>query len=251
MRAPSWIRRAPARFIDLIYPRTCEVANVPLDTTGPFEHFSNFVRSRLVFIADPICDRCGKPLPGLGRQPACEDCLGFRNPRLRRARSAVLLNDASRHLVVRLKYERQRWIAPDIARGLLSSDGVRAMLRNAVVVPIPLAPVRLRERGFNQALLIARVLPGLAPELGIEVREALTRIRETPAQAYAARTRRNRMQNVRNAFAAIPDIGTILNGKRVVLLDDVHTTGATFEAAATALHRVGISPVDAVAFAHG
>ncbi len=243
--------RVAHRFADLIYPRTCEVANLPLDDTSPFRNFSSFVRTRLAFISEPICDRCGKPLPGLNTSATCEDCLAYHNPHVRHARSAVLLNDASRHFVVRLKYEKQRWIAPDIARALLANSHVRNLLRNATVVPIPLARIRLRERGFNQSTLIARALPGLAPDLGLTVIEALDRIRETPAQAYSARTRQNRMKNVRHAFAVPPDMIPSVRRQRIVLLDDVQTTGATFEAAASALHRAGATPIDAVAFAHG
>lgn len=239
------------RFLDLVYPRTCEIANTPIEATSPFENFSSFVYSRLVYIDEPACERCGKPLPGLEVRATCEDCLEVSRSHLHRARSAVLLNDVSRHLVVRLKYEKQRWIAPDIARAILLNPVVCNLLLGARVVPIPLAPVRLRERGFNQSLLIARALHRLAPEAGIEIVEALVRTRETPAQAYAARTRRNRMRNVRNAFAVPPRMVSRVHRSRLVLIDDVQTTGATFEAAATALHRAGAQTIDAIAFAHG
>jgi len=112
---------------------------------------------------------------------------------------------------------------------------------NLIVVPIPLFPAKERERGFNQAALLAR-------ELGYPIDEsAIRRTRETPPQARA-RSRRERILQIRGAFEAT---GKNLKGKDILLVDDVATTGATLLEAARILKRAGAGKIYAAVFAHG
>jgi ComF family protein len=110
------------------------------------------------------------------------------------------------------------------------------------VVPMPLSPERLRQRGFNQAFLIAR---GLAPQLVNNT--LLLRIQDTPAQSSLPR--RERLANVEHAFAIEPLQRHRLKGKRIVLVDDVMTSGASINAAALALKQAGAQHVTALVFA--
>ena len=111
-----------------------------------------------------------------------------------------------------------------------------------LVLPMPLAPLRLRERGFNQALVLARQL---APEKTDAT--LLLRLRETPAQSNL--TRAERLQNLAGAFAVEPMRVDELTGRRVVLVDDVMTSGASIFSAARVLLTAGAASVSAIVFA--
>jgi len=150
------------------------------------------------------------------------------------------LNDEAREIVHHLKYGGYRRLAS------LTADAIvhhAPRPRGGVLVPIPLAPRRLRERGYNQAALIARAL---SRTWDLPVREELlTRRREGGSQT--ALTPEQRLANVAGAFAAAPAGGGVVGG--VIIVDDVLTTGATLTAAAAALVAAGWSHVGAVTFA--
>jgi ComF family protein len=142
-------------------------------------------------------------------------------------------------LVQRFKYAGDlavgHWLSLELARR------ARAACRPDVLVPVPLTSARLRERGFNQAAQIARVV---ARELRIPASlRALERIRDAPSQS--ALGRRARRGNLRDAFACRGK----LEGRHIVLVDDVVTTGATAQAVSRVLERAGASRVDVWAIA--
>jgi ComF family protein len=113
------------------------------------------------------------------------------------------------------------------------------------IVPIPLHPTRMRERGFNQAIVLAQAL---AKRLGLPIRKDLL-IRHRPTEPQAGLSRAERLANVREAFRLHPDPWVRL--KRILLVDDVYTTGATAEACARLLKQAGASTVTAAAIARG
>lgn len=117
-----------------------------------------------------------------------------------------------------------------------SEVALRLLTNDPVVVPIPASVRRALTRGFDQAVLLAEAFPDV-------VVDGLTRMRETPPQASLDRARR--LTNLAGVFRANPH----LSGRRVLLIDDVLTTGATFRAAATALKRAGVEQVDGLALA--
>lgn len=127
---------------------------------------------------------------------------------------------------------------------MLSTPGVSAALAKAdFTLPLPLAPERLAERGYNQALLLARALTphGVHSDL-------LARIRHTPP--LRAMTREQRLKSLRGAFAINPQKSSLtLRGRRVVLIDDVMTTGATLGAAANTLRAAGVAHITALVVA--
>ncbi|PWE16804.1 ComF family protein [Marinicauda salina] len=168
----------------------------------------------------------------------CGACAA-RPPRVSRARSALVYDAASRALALQLKHAGRtdglaafgRWMAR--AGGDLLADA-------DALVPVPLHRRRLRARRFNQSLLLARAVSRVT---GLPVdAHALARVKPTPSQG--GRSAKARMRNVSGAFAA-RDPGRV-RGARLVLIDDVYTTGATLEACARALARGGAADVMAI-----
>ena len=143
-------------------------------------------------------------------------------------------------LIARLKFQQDVGLAAPLARLLLQAPRVAELLAQADwVLPMPLAPQRLAERGYNPALLLARAL----------ARERcqgawLLRTRDTPPQRGLSRA--ERLRNVRGAFALEPHHLGVLHGRRVVLVDDVMTTGASLNEAARAL-RAAAAPAHVAA----
>ena len=129
--------------------------------------------------------------------------------------------------------------ASALATLLRSTPWVEPALESAdLLLPMPLSAQRLQERGFNQAQLLARALSPTKIDSGL-----LLRIRDTVHQTGLDRAMR--MRNLRGAFAVEPLRADVLRGKRVVLVDDVMTSGATLREAAAALRRAGAARVDA------
>ena len=145
--------------------------------------------------------------------------------------------------VARLKFTGDSASAADLAHVMHHAPGVEPALEWAdAVLPMPLSRERLRERGFNQALELAR---HLSP--GKTIRDALLRIRHTPTQASLPRA--ERLGNLIGTMVVHPAHANALHRRRVVLIDDVMTTGSSLQTAALALRQVGVQHITAVVFA--
>jgi ComF family protein len=156
----------------------------------------------------------------------------------RSARSAVAARDPVLEVIHRYKYGRALWFEPFLAELLIQAAGPALSGQNSdMIVPVPLYPARRREREFNQAERLADRL-GAATQRRVNKR-LLRRVAPTRTQTLLSRP--ERLANVRNAFAM--RAGQRLNGERIVLVDDVFTTGATTNACAKVLRAAGAGEV--------
>jgi competence protein ComFC len=187
---------------------------------------------------EPLCDICGNPIDA-GRS-LCRDCRTDR-PQFQALRSWSVFEGPVRNVLHRLKYRRDLALGDALAPQL--ADFVNVLDWNVeIIVPVPLGDGRLRERGYNQAALIARPL---ALRLGLAYDHlAVSRIRETCSQVGL--TRQQRQENVRSAFAARP---ARVRDRRILLVDDVATTGSTLSSCAGALRASGARDVFALTVA--
>jgi len=178
------------------------------------------------------CPVCALPAPP---GSVCGDCLA-RPPPFRAAVAAFVYAFPVDRLVHALKYGGQLALAEPLALALIGAIDRRARPPPDAVVALPLSPARQRERGFNQASEIAR---RVARAFGRPLVPGLARARDSPPQAALAWA--DRARNVRGAFLANP----LLAGRRVAIVDDVMTTGATLATAARAARRAGALDVEA------
>jgi ComF family protein len=219
--------------IDLVFPPHT------LDRSGLAQSIglSAEAWTRVSFIGEPVCDGCGAPFE-YETGERCAACLA--RPRaFDRARAAVLYDDASRDLILQFKHADRTDLA-----GLFAGWIGRAaedLLRDAeVIAPVPLHRSRLLTRRFNQAAEIAR--PLARRHRVAYLPDVLARAKRTESQAGKSGAARRR--NVAGAFSTPEGQRRRIDGRRVLLVDDVLTTGATAEACARALKAAGASAVD-------
>jgi ComF family protein len=225
VRTATSLRRIGTSLVDLLFPLRC----LGCDREGSL--LCPSCADALPRIRQPICQRCGVSVQAGMLCPAC-----LSQPMsIDGIRSVLLYGGIARQAIHELKYRQLKAVA--VPLGKLLADFLRTYpLPADVLVPVPLHPKRLRERGYNQAALLARELGRLA---GLPVEEGwLLRQRDTLTQATAASAAQRR-SNVRDAFSCSRE----LDGERVLLIDDVSTTGATLDACASALKASGAGSV--------
>ncbi len=195
-------------------------------------------RARIRRLEEPLCRRCGRELPSVREECGCARRLAS----LARLRSAAAYEGPLEVAVQRFKYAGWRRLAAPLAQ-LMAERVVVEGLAARWIVAVPLHPARQRQRGFNQAELLARELRRRLT-IAAQPPGALERIRATPPQV--GRDRLRRLDNVRGAFRWR---GHGLSGEPILLVDDVATTGATLDACANALRAAGSGPVMGISVA--
>jgi len=200
--------------------------------------------SGLAFIAAPHCACCGLPFAfEVAPDALCGDCV--RNePTFGRARAALRYDDASRPLVLAFKHGDGIHAAGALGRWMTQAAG--ELLRDAeLLVPVPLHRWRLFRRRYNQAALLAQAVGRLSGRQVLT--DGLVRRRRTPSQGGLSRS--GRIANIRGAFAVGRHRAGDLRGRKLLLVDDVMTTGATVSECARVLRRAGAVEVDVVTLA--
>jgi ComF family protein len=226
--------------LDVALPTLCVACREPVAGDGVCAE----CWARLSFIAQPYCPRLGIPFvydpgPGLLSMEAIAN-----PPAYQRARAAVRYDDVARTLVHALKYQDRTDLAPAMGRWMARAGG--ELLDEAdALVPVPLHWRRAWRRRYNQSGALARVIER---QSGVKVAsEALRRVR--PTQQQIGLSRSQRASNVQGAFKVAADRQSEIQGRRVVLIDDVLTSGATVDACARALLRAKAARVDVLVFA--
>jgi ComF family protein len=197
--------------------------------------------AQLTFIQSPLCACCGNPFAaGVTGDMSCGACLR-EPPDFTSARAALKYDDASAKMILRLKYADGTILAPLFANWLQQA-GAKLIEDSDLIVPVPLHRWRLLKRRYNQAGLLAQKLSQLA-NLPHEP-FALQRTKATPPQGHKSKAAR--LDNMQGAFAALPNK---VNGKHILLIDDVLTSGATVNACARALYKGGAVKVHVLTIA--
>jgi ComF family protein len=239
-RAADTVRAVLRTALDLALPPLCPACREPVEGRA----LCPACWSKLSFITRPYCERLGIPFvydpgPGILSMEAIAD-----PPAYQRARAAVRFDEISRALVHALKYSDRLDLAPMMGRWV--SHAGRELLAEAdALVPVPLHWRRLWARRFNQSAMLAAAI---SAESGVPVATGvLMRVKPTAQQVGLSRT--ERAANVQGAFRVPPEARGAVAGRRLVLVDDVLTSGATVEGCARALLRAGAANVDVLIFA--
>ncbi len=240
-QATGGLRRGAGVVLDMLLPPQCLNCRAPVDRQG---ELCAECWQAIGFLAEPCCESCGYPFAyDEGVDVVCAACLAS-PPVYDRARAVMAYNDASRHLVLSFKHGDRLEGAPSYGRWL-ERVGRHLLDEADLIAPVPLHRWRLLKRRYNQAALMAQAL---ARRSGLPaVNDLLRRTRPTPSQG--GRSPAQRRANVRGAFEVRRGYRARLAGRRVLLIDDVMTTGATVNAIATVLRRHGVRGVDVLTLA--
>lgn len=230
------------RFVaDTLFPGRCLACGIEIDAQG---RLCGSCWRDVTFIDGPACARCGLPFDvDMGDAALCAGCMA-RPPAYDTARAVCRYDVGSRRLILSFKHGDRLDAAGPLARWMVRS--VAPVLPDLdVVAPVPLHRWRLWRRRYNQAAEMARAI---GSETGLAYAgDLLERVRATPSQGGLTRAERDR--NVRAAFRVKPVWRDGLRGCRVLLVDDVLTTGATVNACARMLRRAGAAAVHVVTVA--
>jgi len=196
------------------------------------------------FITAPQCACCGLPFEfDVAIGMICGACAD-RAPFFDRARSVLVYDDASRQIVLRFKHADQTDLAPIMA-GWMQSSAAKLINNCDLLVPVPLHWTRLFKRRYNQSAMLALTLAKIS---GRPVKpDVLVRKKRTPSQGHLSSHQRRK--NVQGAFFVTSKLKPMIKGQRILLIDDVYTTGATVDACAKTLLGAGARGVDVLTFA--
>jgi ComF family protein len=237
--SPAWFKRLGLNVLEFFLPRLCLFCGAAVGESAPTAICPE-CESAIEWVASPLCTCCGVvfPAPG-GGDRLCGDCQADPPP-FARARAAALYEGPVATAVKRLKFNRRLAYLP-VLQSWLASPPCRELLEEAdLIVPVPLHPKRLKQRGFNQAWLLAQAFPelNLARELLIRVRHTVPQVQLNPKE---------RRDNVTGAFAVAEPARA--KGQNVLLVDDLFTTGATARECARVLRRAGAARVEVLTVA--
>ena len=221
--------------IKLLYPDRCPIC----------QEISNGIccecKKKISYVEEPCCFRCGKPLAEEETE-YCLDCRQYRHV-FEQGKSLFLYQDSVRESIHRIKYQNKREYLDTYAREIAEKMGRDIRKWNAdILIPIPMDRKKMRQRGYNQAEILAEKL---SVYLRLPVgRDVLKKVRRTCDQKEL--THQQRRSNLKNAFAVnecVLDSEDCIPWKRVLLIDDVYTTGSTIDAASDVLKRYGAEEI--------
>ena len=228
-------------FLEIIFPSHCLACEKIVNRDGLF---CSECWPKLQFICEPKCQICAYPFEFQGLSLLCAKCLTKR-PSFDKAVVLFRYNHILRKIISSLKYRDQTFLAKKFARLLF--DKAKSEIADCdLMIAVPLHVKRLRKRKFNQAILLAKNLLKFAPDKNF-ITDFLVRIKDTKPQVELKK--KERENNLKNAFAVNAKYLKEVRGKKILLIDDVTTTGATFENCAKILKKHGAKKVVVLAIA--
>jgi ComF family protein len=233
-----WLAIGGRLGLDLLLPPTCLTCPGPVQAPGQL-CISCFAKTN--FVTDPCCVRCSVPFASAGqggRDMTCPNCREL-PPAWRQARAALRYDDQARRIILPFKYNDRVEVARALA-GHMRRAGSALLESAELIVPVPLHRSRLRTRRYNQSALLAHALARLSQRP--MALDALLRTRAT--ESLQNKSCRERAREVENAFAVRIGRERLVFGRRILLIDDVLTSGATANACARALLAGGAAQVD-------
>ena len=233
------------KMLDFILPPRCIVTGEVVERQGAL---SAMAWGDLNFIAAPQCLRCGLPFDFVEetaiQESVCGGCMKH-PPNYNQARSALVYDDASRGIILGFKHGDQTHAVPSFIPWLERAAGQEMLDQADFLMPVPLHRWRLMRRRFNQSALLVKYL---SKESNIPfLLNGLERVRSTPVQGHLRM--KERKKNVKNAFAVPEAVIPQIRHKRIILVDDVFTTGATAQECTKALLKNGAGTVDVLTLA--
>lgn len=233
------------RVLDALLPPGCPVCDVVVDSAGAL---CGECWREINFLGPPQCSACGLPFEyddhgGLSEDVLCGACVR-RPPPFERARAAMVYGDISRKIILAFKHADRTDTAPGLGR-MLAQAGSDLIADADLIAPVPLHWTRLFQRRYNQAALLAGVVAHVTGKSAVQ--DLLVRKRKTKPQGRMGPAERRR--NIQGAIKVNAAKRDRLSGKRVLLIDDVLTTGVTASESTKALLRGGAVAVDVLTLA--
>ena len=232
-------------FLDFIYPRNinCIICDEDIDKTEAYSMCA-ICRDTVKFITSRYCEKCGKPLEPLYLPQQCPDCITTKHY-FDRGFSCVEYDDTIKKLIYDLKYYKKRYLAYPMAQVMAERLNQHALGKIDMIVPVPLHRKKEAERGFNQSLLIAKYIGDL---LRVPVNhKGIVRKKETISLNKL--TKDERRENLKDAFQLMDK--EIFRHKKILLVDDIYTTGSTIDACSKELRKGNPKEIFFITFATG
>ena len=239
MAPPAWLKYFGASLLEFFLPRMCLFCGVPVGETAAVAVCPD-CEARIAWVASPLCTCCGRVFGSRdGADRVCGDCQADPPP-FARALAAALYDGPVAQAITRFKFARQMAVLPVMQHWLQRPGCLELVAAADLLAPVPLHPKRIKHRGFNQSLLLARAFPGAAV-----ARDLVVRTRHTAPQVGL--NPRERQHNVKGAFAVSDPVS--VKGHSVLLIDDLYTTGSTVKECARVLLKAGARRVEVLTVA--
>ena len=240
-----WRSRLDA-LLDVLFPRSCVQCSGAVEAS-PYQYICRTCSFKLTLAYPPSCNTCGYPyITDWIMRKDCPHCTEL-SPIFEQGHTLLIAKEVGRSVIHSLKYREGLFLIRDLETILKKLPHLENFIRGATLVPVPLHPAKLRERGFNQSRSFAEVVHRVFQEATC-IEELL--IRKTYTRTQTVLSREKRIRNMRGAFELSPRIKLDIN-KKYILLDDVFTTGATLNECAKVLKSGGARSIEILSIGHG